>query len=344
MKVAVRDLPLHLNRGLASCYFIVGEEPLQRKESIDAIRLEAKKQGFTEREQFDIHPQFQWDIVFNAISSPSLFASKRLIECHITVEKINAETIAGLTELASRLPNPETIFLLSAPKIDYALRNSKWFTALDAKGVTLMAQNLSPAETRMWIEKRLQSLDFIATPEVIETLLQRTEGNLFAAAQTLEKLHLCGASKTLTVPDILNTVGKEARFGLFDLTDALLAGETARTTQIFYGLQSEGVDPILIAWAIAREIRLLIAIHQKIQQGVPLATACSTLGIWKQRELLFKSCINRIAHPILLKMLTTIKHVDDIIKGRALGNAWNQLFSICLTFTQQELSLEILSS
>ena len=45
MKLTPDKLPAQLSKGLASVYFVTGDEPLIVGETIDAIRLEARRQA-----------------------------------------------------------------------------------------------------------------------------------------------------------------------------------------------------------------------------------------------------------------------------------------------------------
>ena len=49
MQVRPEQLGHHLARGLRPVYLVTGDEPLQFNESLDAIRVAAREQGFNER-------------------------------------------------------------------------------------------------------------------------------------------------------------------------------------------------------------------------------------------------------------------------------------------------------
>ena len=60
MRLSPEQLQGHLGRGLAPVYLVYGDEPLQVRESLDAIRATAKTQGFLERQVFDVERGFDW--------------------------------------------------------------------------------------------------------------------------------------------------------------------------------------------------------------------------------------------------------------------------------------------
>lgn len=84
---------------------------------------------------------------------------------------------------------------------------------------------------------------------------------------------------------------------VFHLIDALTLGSIHKVKKIFFCLKQE-VDSVLVLWAISKTIRALP----------------------------FTSTLNR---PM---MLSKAKHIDDIIKGYIQGNAWDELYLLCLYF------------
>lgn len=336
MRILAQDLPQHLKRGLANCYFIFGDEPLQQSESIDAIRLAAKQQGYTEREVFQLTSNFEWASLFSSVDTPSLFSEKRLIECCLNDGKIGKGIADTLAKLGTLSHSTSILFLFSASKLDTKIQQSKGFSALEQRGITICARSLSPKETFVWIEKRLAAAGFQTTPQVTQELLQRTEGNLLATSQVITKLQLCvdpQQTPVLSIENIRAIIDTDTRFTIYDLVDASLSGSVERTSRIFSSLKDEGIDPILVLWAITREVRTIVAIFCKMKGGQISSALLSEQGVWKHREPLIKTFINRFSLSSLQKILLQSKKIDDIVKGRMQGSAWDSLFPICLTLT-----------
>ncbi len=335
MRILAQDLSAHLKRGLANCYFIFGDEPLQQSESVDVIRLTAKQQGYTERAVFQITPHFEWDSLFSSVNTPSLFSAKRLIECVVEEGKTGKGMLDIFAKLTD-LPNDQSIiFLFSAThKIDLKIQQSKEFLALEQKSMTVCARTLSTKETLIWIEKRLSTAGFKTTPSIIQTLFERTEGNLLAARQVIEILQLCvdpQKASVLSIEDIRAIIDTNARFTVYDLINATLSASVERTSRIFSSLKNEGVDPILVLWAITREVRTIATLFAKTNSQPVSSALLNQQGVWKNRESLIKNFMNRFTLASLQKILVQSKKIDDIIKNRMPGSAWDSLFSICLT-------------
>jgi len=335
MRLQLRDLHTHLNqRGLAPLYFIFGEEPLQYKEALEAILGKAKEQGFSEKECFDINAHFNWDSLSQNLKNRGLFSDKRLIECRLQEGKINKAIGEALIKIASLLP-PETLLLICANKIDSASQKTAWFNALERLSVTLYIKPLSKAETLAWLEKRLVLAGFKTSPDILEELFLRTEGNLLAAASAIEQLKLSflssESSPTFLSPlEIKEHVALDARFSLFDLVDTLLEGSITRTIRILHSLNSEGVEPILVLWALTREVRIILKVAYAVQAGSQLSEAFREFKIWSQKATLIFSFLQKCQITALLQFLTSAKMVDEIIKGRLKGDAWFAIEQLCL--------------
>jgi len=333
MRIQAKDLRNHLKQNLLGFYFVFGEEPLQQQETLHLLRLAARKAEFTDREVFEINPASSFETLIENFQTLNLFSSKRLIECRLTEGKIGktaGEALIKLTEIASL---NSILFFLIANTLDSKIQQSSWFNTLEQKGCAIHIRQLSKEETLAWLERRLIANGFKPVPETISLLFERTEGNLLASAQAIEKIRLYGAPTELTPQDICTIVGGESRFNVFDLIDAALAGYTARTSEIFSSLKNEGVDPTLLAWAAAREIRTVILLSSKVKGGHIPPNILAELGIWKRREPLIKALRDRFSVFKLQEILIKIKAIDDILKGRTIGNVWLDLLSVYLTLT-----------
>src|SRR5690606_30470891 len=120
-----------------------------------------------------------------------------------------------------------------------------------------------------WIRQRMQSRGLQPAPEAVALLSERVEGNLMAAAQEIEKLVLLHGPGPLDAATVQAAVADSARFDVFGLVDTALAGEVARSQRMLTGLRGEGVEPVLILWALAREIRSLAAMAGEVARGTP---------------------------------------------------------------------------
>ena len=77
MLLRPEQLASKLEQGLSPFYLFGGSEPLLLQECRDQVFETAKKQGFLERELYEVDRKFDWESLEQA-GAPSLFASGRV--------------------------------------------------------------------------------------------------------------------------------------------------------------------------------------------------------------------------------------------------------------------------
>ena len=143
MRVDSEQLPQHLKRGLKPLYTLYGEETLLALEAVDRVRAQARADGYSEREVLTVESGFDWSRLAMSGNSLSLFASRRILELRIPSGKPGVQGAEAIKRYASDLP-PDTVTLVSLPKLDKATLTSGWFEALDSAGVTVAANLVAP--------------------------------------------------------------------------------------------------------------------------------------------------------------------------------------------------------
>src|SRR5574343_1272466 len=139
MQLAANQLGNHLQRGLKSLYTLHGDEPLLQQEALDAIRANARANGYTERTSHTVTgAHFDWSEVLAAGGSLSLFADKQIVEIRIPSGKPGKDGSAALQQLAQDAQgNDSTLTLVMLPRLDKLTKSGAWFGALESFGGTV---------------------------------------------------------------------------------------------------------------------------------------------------------------------------------------------------------------
>ncbi|HLR86447.1 MAG TPA: DNA polymerase III subunit delta, partial [Wenzhouxiangella sp.] len=77
MKIYPEKLAARLDQTLDKVYLVAGQEPLLIEESCDRIRAAARAAGVAERLVLEADARFDWQQIFSATETGSLFASTR---------------------------------------------------------------------------------------------------------------------------------------------------------------------------------------------------------------------------------------------------------------------------
>ena len=321
MNVRPDQLADVLNRQLHPVYMISGDEPLQVMESSDRVRATCRQQDYTEREVFDVDTSFDWQLLKDEANSLSLFSSRRILDLRIPSGKPGREGGQALKEYAANLPE-DTVLLITSGKLEAAQKKSAWFKALDQAGVVMQGWPIGPDRLPAWIKQRFQSRGMQASREVIDYVCQRVEGNLLAAAQEIDKLNLLVGPGVVDIDSVREAVADSSRFSVFELADSALAGDQVRVMRILHGLHAEGIEPILVTWSLAKDIRLLAAVSAKRDSA---DYALKQAGVWQNRLPLYKSCLARHSTDRFNRLLQRCAKIDGITKGQQPGNVWDEL-------------------
>ena len=266
MRIDTENLAQHLERGLKSLYTVYGEEPLLALEAADRIRRHCRQTGYTEREILTAESGFEWAQLAASANSLSLFASQRLLEVRIPNGKLGNDGGDALRRYASDLP-PDTVTLISLPRLDRTQQSSSWFEALDSAGIVIAANPVTLARLPRWIASRLSMQNQQADEQTLAFLVCRVEGNLLAAHQEVQKLGLLFPPGQLDAEQVQNAVLDVARYDVFKLGEAVLAGDATRFVRMLAGLRGEGTAPPLVLWALTEEARALLLVA-RLTQGV----------------------------------------------------------------------------
>lgn len=328
MKLSYQQLTTHLQKQLLPIYLIAGNEPLFVQESKDLINQKAKQSGFLERQRYDVNKDFNWNHLFEAINSPSLFGDKTIFELRLlqkptaTFAKTFAQFINDLT--------CETLLIIYCEKLDSATQKSSWCEAITNKGAVINIWPLEPPAFQQWLKQRLQQQNLSDDQRLIQFIMHQTEGNALAAAQEIEKLKLIYPNGKIPYGDLDKIITDNARFDIFGLVDVILAGNTNRIIQVFRKIRAEGIEPTLILWAITREIRTLINVLQDLNQRISLEVSLKKNSVWGKRTSLIKTIAPKLTIPHLHHALLHAEKIDKMIKGMSKGNVWDELQLLAL--------------
>ena len=322
MQLAPSQLANHLQKGLKSLYTVHGDEPLLVQEALDTLRAFARTQGFTERSSHTVAgAHFDWSEVLAAGGSLSLFADKQIVELRIPSGKPGKEGGAALQQLAEQARgNESTLTLVMLPRLDKLGKSSAWFGALESFGITLAVEPVERNALPAWIAQRLAVQgQRVASGEAGQHSLQffadRVEGNLLAAHQEIQKLALLYPPGELTFDQIESAVLNVARYDVFKLSDAVLAGQIIRVQRMLDGLQAEGEAAVLVHYTLAEDIRALKRVKDAMNRGSPLPMALREQRVWGTRERLFERVLPRLSDAVLAALLQAAHQVDGVVKG-----------------------------
>ena len=335
MRLYPEQLATHLQAGLAPCYFIYGDEPLLKQEALDTLRHTARTMGFDERTRFDADPSLDWDDIFSASQSLSLFSQRQIIEVHLP-EKLDKTASERLRELLKQC-HPDLLLLVTGPKLNQQQQKGAWFKALSAAGPVMPVFTPDARHFGRWLTQRLQQHGMSANSEALQWLAYAFEGNLLGVNGEIEKLALQNLPQPLTLPVLQNLVQPHHQFNPFQLFDPLLQGKVKRACRILLQLRTEGIEAGMLCHLLARELSTLQQLQLGLQSGQSFAQLATSLHVWSSRQSLMQSALARVSLAKLQQLQAMLAAADRAIAAFDDDEAWRWLYSICVGFLDERL-------
>lgn len=329
MQIKPEQLKAHLAKSVAPLYFVSGDEPLLVQESCDLIRAAARKSGCNEREVHHVEGKFDWQGFLQEGDALSLFSDRKLVELRMPGGKPGDAGSKALQSYAER-PNPDNVLLIESGKLEGSAKNSKWYKALDAAGVIVTLWPMELSQLPGWAMRRMLDKGLHPTQEAVALLVERVEGNLLACSQEIEKLLLLFGPGPITLEQVASSVADSSRFDIYKLVDGALQGDANRTSRIITGLKGEGVEPVLILWAITREIRAMTQMAFIMKQGSSADQAMAKHYVWDKRKPLVRTGLQRHSLARWQALLRRCGEIDLMVKGGRVGNVWDELLELSL--------------
>ena len=328
MKLRAEQLGRQLEGELAPVYLISGDEPLLVQEAADAVRAAARARGHDDHRVMHAERGFDWGTLVEARDSLSLFGGARLLELRLPGGKPGDAGSRALCDYLAA-PPPDAVLLILAPRLEAASLRTRWAKAVEQAGVLVQIWPVEAAAMPRWVARRMRAAGLGPAPGAAELIAERTEGNLLAASQEIRKLALMCPGGRVGCDEVAAAVADSARFDVFGLVDAALEGDARRALRVLYGLRAEGVEPTLVLWALAREVRGLTALASRVEGGEQADAALRAQGVRDRRRPLLRRALRRRAGE-WRRLLGECARADRVLKGAAAGKPWDELIQLVL--------------
>ncbi|QWP79180.1 DNA polymerase III subunit delta [Lysobacter sp. K5869] len=320
---------------LRPAYLIAGPEPLRVLEAADAVRAAARAQGIGEREVFEAEGNQRepdWNALSASFRAPSLFASRRLLELRLPSGKPGKEGAEVIADFCADPPQDASL-LISCGEWSKQ-HGGKWSEAIGRIGHIAVAWAIKPHELPEWIERRLRQRGLRADRDAVQSLADRVEGNLLAAAQEVDKLALLSDGETLTVERMQALVADAARFDVFRVLDAAMNGQGANVSRMLAGLRAEGEAVPALLGMVVMELQRTAALARVSARGGNLTSEFKAQRIWDSKQPMYRRALQRHDARRWEALLAQAGRVDRMAKGREAGDAWVALERLLLAVAE----------
>ena len=331
MQIRSHALPAHLKKnGIASCYLIYGDDDSLREDMCQLVRDKLAAQGFAHSKR-QVEQHFNWTALAESLQHQDLFNPKTSIECHHPKATFDATATDVLKQYCAKANNDQCL-LIVCHKLTARQKKMAWYRAIEQAGVVVPVWPLNERETYQWIKTHCQEKSLTAEHAAIQLLAQYAQGRIFVAKQAIEKLWLWRPHEQITLADMQDVLCDHASDSPFEWVNDIMLGKHARALLNLHALRDSNQALTLVLWALTQQLRELCQIKLSMAGGQSLQEA--TAHIWKSKQQLLKSALQRIPSQVLKQAMQETFNIELSIKGESQACAWLLLEQLTLKLCQ----------
>ena len=301
---------------LQPVYLVASNEPLLLRDWLDRARRDLREAGYEDIVNLQAEAGFDWSELLGDSDMMSLFSSHKCRIITLPGGKPGTQGSKAIQTLCEQRSEGD-VYVFVTPALERATRNAAWFKALQAAGEVIEIAPVYDNQLAGWILERARGKGIEIDPQAAQFLAERTEGNLLAADQELEKLSIRFAGEPRIGFDAIEaSVAQSARYSHFLLVDACLAGKGARALRILRSLRAEGYATAQLRWALQSTLEQLSRLRQAEQDGGVSDRQWQELRIWRGKQRLYEAALRRLSPSRVERLLQSCAKLDRLGKGQ----------------------------
>ena len=328
---------------LKAVNLLAGSEPLLLRDWLDQARRELREAGFEDILNLQIEQSFDWNELLQEGDMLSLFSARKCRILTLPGGKPGQQGGKAIQQLCESA-DEDSIYIIVVPALDRQTKNTAWCKAIDAAGRIFELRPVGLERLADWLQQRAAGKGLQIDAQSAQFLAERTEGNLLAADQELEKLKLRFAGlEMVDFASIEDSVAQSARYSHFLLIDACLGGDTRRALRILRSLEAEGYATVQLRWALQHTLQQLDQLLLARRRGGLDDRDWRQMGIWRNKQKLYQLAMARIDGPRIERLLQSCATLDRLGKGQQdseyPGEDWMQLESLVVAFSSKDMGV-----
>jgi DNA polymerase-3 subunit delta len=332
MQINQQALKQHLQKKIYPVNLVIGQDIYLIEEAIATLKSTLHKLEGCDEINLNIQSPEDWNNLVEEANHYSLFYDKVIIVANYDKKTLDSVGKNQINEYLNSINLRSTIIIKAA---NLSAKQLSWLANSDHV-LIVIAQPLSTDAMKKWITQELLARTFQFEKNVPELIHQYTRGNMHAAAQVIERVHLANeTNSTLTLRDTLEQLADQCDYSLFELIDICLLGQVDKGIPILKQAANNKTEATLVLWLLTQEIRTLMQLQFLTRkEAMDFRKACSELNIWAQRINLYQQALQRLNQSTLLQLHHYCCILDNRIKSSGGQQIWSGLevlfLSLCI--------------
>lgn len=210
--------------------------------------------------------------ILNACQTLPMMGAKRMVYVR-DLAMMSADELAGLLPYLEA-PSPSTVLFTVTAKLDKRL---KFYAAASKRG--FVHELIAPKRVDGWIRTEAERRGVVLAADAVNRLADALGSDLSRLALTIDQLALYAGGKPVTADDVDDLVTDARERSVFELTDAIGAGNAAAALAAVASLTDQRQSAIGVLAMLGRHLRQLELVHVARAEGVGPRDLPSRLGV-----------------------------------------------------------------
>jgi DNA polymerase-3 subunit delta len=314
------------NKQLSKCLWLHGDNKTIQENAVATIKA-IYKSDFAIQTNI-VNGNSDWEAVATDLQHVDMFSDKKIIFIRLHTSKIQESIATALTTIVATFSPTQKIILLS-DAIDKRQLKAKWLQATMSQIDFIATNQLKAAEQQSWIKFYADSKQLRLEHNSISYLCSLTHGNTDDCKQCLDQLSMLYTNTVITLKNIDTVLSQQSKFQYYELSDALLSGNTQITQTIINRFKNSEHEKILLIWSIKQIITQLHQFQYETNQGKTYKQVLAS--VWSSKQSLYNAALRRLNYKSLHIILFAILQLDKCVKGIVSADFWNLLETICFS-------------
>ncbi|HVV84149.1 MAG TPA: DNA polymerase III subunit delta [Kofleriaceae bacterium] len=259
-------------KALQPVYIVSSEHPLLVDRALAAVRDAAVPASMR---------AWNYDVVEGKVSASRLLTTCQTLPMMGAYRMVYVRDLAPtaadeLTALVPYLdaPSPSTVLFAVTSKLDKRL---KFYAAAGKKGFLHVLE--APRQVEGWIRSEAADRGVRFAAGAVNRLADAVGNDLSRLALCIDQLALYAGGREVTADDVDDLVADTRERTVFELTDAIGAGELGRALVAVASLIDQRQSTIGVLAMLARHVRQMALVHVARAEGVSSRDLPATLGV-----------------------------------------------------------------